>query len=392
MVFRFFSVFFLIFILNSNANSECAFTDEITGGQEGFTNDAGICITRVHRQVFRLTVKCRDYDFEQIIWDGAPRVGDFIDTLGCNSLTFRSYTRRQNDYEELVTGCMVIYEPVLYENGWKTRPGGPISEHKNWDFSLINSRGSYCTQPADSSRYLVRPGQQSSWRSLDDTAFITALYESILDRTPDPAGLKHWIGLLENGKSRESVMSWFFKSPEYKIRDKNDYGYVRDLYQAIHSREPSPDEAERSLNKLSKGNSRQQLLDSKINSNKVDRIRGQGRNNPDNHLSCKNNDNEEKGCCCFKGTHTYRFKSQYVSSVLVRFDTGKKFNCKSKVHLQINSGKGWKTIKTIQAISSSGNSTNAPIDVGIPVNGTISGVRISDGCVCCLDFSEIFLK
>ncbi len=78
------------------------------------------------------------------------------------------------------------------------------------------------------------------WRSLDDTAFITLLYSSVLDRSPDPAGLKHWIGLLEGGKSRESVMSWFFKSPEYKIRDKNDYGFVRDLYQATHNREPSP--------------------------------------------------------------------------------------------------------------------------------------------------------
>ena len=392
MVFRFFSVFFLILILNSKANAECAFTGEINGGQTGFTNNAGICITSVHRQVFRMTVRCRDRNFERIIWDGAPRVGDFIDTLGCNSLTFRSYTRTQNNSEELITGCMVKYEPVLYKNGWEARPITTISEGANWDFSLINSRGGYCTQPADLNGYLVRPGQVSGWRSLDDTAFITALYESILDRTPEPAGLRHWIGLLENGKSRESVMSWFFKSPEYKIRDKNDYGFVRDLYQATYNREPSPDEAERSLNKLSRGTSRQQLLNSKLYSNKVDKIWGRGRNNPNNHLSCKNNDNEEKGCCCFKGTHTYLFKSQYVSSMLVRFDTGKKFNCKSKVHLQINNGKGWKTIKTIQAISSSGNSTNAPIDASIPVNGNISGVRISDGCVCCLDFSEIFLK
>jgi len=111
-----------------------------------------------------------------------------------------------------------------------------------------------------------------------------------------------------------------------------------------------------------------------------------------NHLSCKNNDNEEKGCCCFKGAHTYRFRAQYVSSVLARFDTGKKFNCRSKVQLQVDRGKGWETIKTIQAVSSSGDSELAPIDVEVPVNNTILGFRIFDGCVCCIDFSEIFLK
>ena len=268
MVFRFFFVFFLILTINSNANSECAFTDEITGGQEGFTNDAGICITRVHRQVFRMTVKCNDRNFDRIIWDGDPQVGDFIDTLGCNSLTFRSYTRTQNDSEELYTGCMVTYKPVLYENGWHARPITTISENANWDFSLINSRGGYCKQPADVNGYLVRPpGQVSGWRSLDNTAFITLLYRSILDRAPDPAGLKHWIGLLEGGKSRESVMRWFFKSPEYKTRNKHDYGFIRDMYQATHGQEPSPHEVEQALNKLSRGSSRQQLLDAEIYSN-----------------------------------------------------------------------------------------------------------------------------
>lgn len=266
MVFRFFSVFFLILILNSNANSECAFTGDRTGGQEGLLNDAGICIDMVHRQVYRMTVRCLDHNFNRIIWDGTPRVGDFIDTLGCNAIRVRPYTRRQRDTEELYMGCVVNYSPVQYKDGHQARPG-PLSEHKNWDFSLLNSRDSYCNQSADINRYLVYPGRKTDWRSLDDTAFVTSLYKSILDRSPDPAGLKHWIGLLKGGKSRESVISWFFKSPEYKTRNKNDYGYVRDLYQATHGREPSPDEVERALNKLSRGNSRQQLLDSEIYSN-----------------------------------------------------------------------------------------------------------------------------
>ncbi len=113
---------------------------------------------------------------------------------------------------------------------------------------------------------------------------------------------------------------------------------------------------------------------------------------PNAHLSCKNKDNQEGGCCCFRGAHTYRFKSRYVSSILARFDTGKKLNCRSIVKLQINRGKGWETVRRVRAVSSHGQSTYAPIDVNVSVNGIISGFRISDGCACCIDFSEIFLR
>ncbi len=134
----FLSMFFLLF-LTSSVRSECAFTDYTSGGPEGFINDAGICITNVHRQVFLLTVECLDNGFNAVIWAGQPRVGDFIDTLGCNQIRVRPYTRRINDSEELFKGCMVKYEPVFYTDGHKTRPG-PRSEHKNWDFSLIGRR------------------------------------------------------------------------------------------------------------------------------------------------------------------------------------------------------------------------------------------------------------
>ena len=57
--------------------------------------------------------------------------------------------------------------------------------------------------------------------------------------------------------------------------------------------------------------------------------------------------------CLFQG---YEYgRAQYVSSVLARFDTGRKFNCRSKVQIQVDRGKGWETIKTIQAVSSSGD-------------------------------------
>ncbi|MCD6476528.1 MAG: DNRLRE domain-containing protein, partial [Anaerolineaceae bacterium] len=109
-------------------------------------------------------------------------------------------------------------------------------------------------------------------------------------------------------------------------------------------------------------------------------------------FSCVNKDNEEKGCCCFKGTHTYRFSSRYVANVLARFDTGRRFNCRSTVSLDVDRGNVWETVKTVQANSSREGREVAPTDVLVPVNSAIEGFRISDGCVCCIDSSEITLN
>jgi plastocyanin len=109
-------------------------------------------------------------------------------------------------------------------------------------------------------------------------------------------------------------------------------------------------------------------------------------------FTCVNKDNQEKGCCCFLGAHTYQFAAQYVVSVLVRFDSGRGLNCRSTVTIGVDRGRGWETVETVKANSSRNGSESAPIEVPVPVNSVISGVRISDGCACCIDFSEITLN
>ncbi|KIX11040.1 hypothetical protein [Dethiosulfatarculus sandiegensis] len=110
------------------------------------------------------------------------------------------------------------------------------------------------------------------------------------------------------------------------------------------------------------------------------------------HLSCRKKQNREKGCCCFKGTHTYLFPSHPITKIKARFDTGKKLNCKSRVVFQIRENNKWRTIKTVNAVSSRGDKTVAPTDVLIPVGKKIDGFRLKDGCRCCIDDSEIWLK
>jgi hypothetical protein len=48
----------------------------------------------------------------------------------------------------------------------------------------------------------------------NDSAFVTALYENILDRAPDAAGLAYWVGQLAGTSTRTSVLLSFTGSTE----------------------------------------------------------------------------------------------------------------------------------------------------------------------------------
>ena len=55
---------------------------------------------------------------------------------------------------------------------------------------------------------------QLTYGSLNDTQYVTLLYENVLGREPDPAGLATWTGLLGSGTSRGGVLIGFSESQE----------------------------------------------------------------------------------------------------------------------------------------------------------------------------------
>lgn len=56
---------------------------------------------------------------------------------------------------------------------------------------------------------------QAKYGALDNTAFTTMLYNNVLNRAPDSAGLASWVNALNAGMSRASVILGFSDSAEY---------------------------------------------------------------------------------------------------------------------------------------------------------------------------------
>ena len=63
---------------------------------------------------------------------------------------------------------------------------------------------------------------QLRYGSLDNTAFVTLVYNNVLGRAPDPAGLAQWVAWLNDGTyTRADVMNGFITSPEFDNRVRN---------------------------------------------------------------------------------------------------------------------------------------------------------------------------
>lgn len=60
---------------------------------------------------------------------------------------------------------------------------------------------------------------RNTYGSLDDAKFVTLIYRNVLDRAPEPAGFRYWVGQLQAGRtSRAAVMVGFSESSEHRTR------------------------------------------------------------------------------------------------------------------------------------------------------------------------------
>ena len=52
---------------------------------------------------------------------------------------------------------------------------------------------------------MIKQGDANSGAGMTDSSFITSLYNNVLHRAPDAAGLDFWTNGLQNGTSRSSI-------------------------------------------------------------------------------------------------------------------------------------------------------------------------------------------
>ena len=92
---------------------------------------------------------------------------------------------------------------------------------------------------------------QAAYGALDNTGFVTLLYNNVLKRAPDSGGLNGWLALMNGGLSRSGVVTGFSNSDEYKGNtdaqtgafatsqlDAAFFGQVFRLYGATLNRQP----------------------------------------------------------------------------------------------------------------------------------------------------------
>ncbi len=70
------------------------------------------------------------------------------------------------------------------------------------------------------------------------SAFVTRMYEVVLGRTPDAAGLNDWVGKLSRGEANAvDIVFGFVNSDEYKNKGKSNGEIVNDCYHAMLGRD-----------------------------------------------------------------------------------------------------------------------------------------------------------
>ena len=62
--------------------------------------------------------------------------------------------------------------------------------------------------------FIASPEFQTRYGNVDNNAFVALLYQNVLDRDPEDAGLQYHLADLAAGLSRADVLTHFSESPE----------------------------------------------------------------------------------------------------------------------------------------------------------------------------------
>jgi Domain of unknown function (DUF4214)/Bacterial Ig-like domain (group 3)/Domain of unknown function (DUF5122) beta-propeller/Divergent InlB B-repeat domain len=83
------------------------------------------------------------------------------------------------------------------------------------------------------------PEFMATYGALNNTQFVTLLYNNVLGRAPDAGGLAGWVSLLQAGYTRGQVLVGFSESAEYQAAMANEV-FVTMMYAGMLRRTPEP--------------------------------------------------------------------------------------------------------------------------------------------------------
>lgn len=103
---------------------------------------------------------------------------------------------------------------------------------------------------------------QTLYGALNNSQFITQVYQNVLGRTPDTEGLNYWTTQLAQGTlNRGEIMVAFSESPEYKAKSANTVN-VTMLYIGMLQRAPDQNGLTYWVDQLNAGASLNDLIQS----------------------------------------------------------------------------------------------------------------------------------
>ena len=114
---------------------------------------------------------------------------------------------------------------------------------QNWSTALHSGAltlAGAADQFATSAEFVLKYG------SLDNTQYVQQLYLNVLGRPADPAGLADWVGQLDGGTSRGTVLVGFSESTEFKADLTNQVEVLR-LHYLLMQRMPTAAELQSGL-------------------------------------------------------------------------------------------------------------------------------------------------
>ena len=100
------------------------------------------------------------------------------------------------------------------------------------------------------------------------TTFVTRLYEVCLNRDPDASGLNNWVSNLSSGSvtGYDAAVAFFFSS-EYQNRNLDNTQFVTSVYQGVLARDPDSTGLNNWVSRLNSGTSRRDVFNGIITTN-----------------------------------------------------------------------------------------------------------------------------